>query len=138
MWVDERDRDMGKRKRTRILEGCGSAALEKRNRWIGSWWFWLLPMRSRRSSGSAENFQLRGPGTGGVWVVGCGLWIAGCAVLTTTLSCERPQSEETSTPFLAPLPPHKPSFHFLLCSLTFLLTPYTISSYNSDMEFFPP
>lgn len=33
---------------------------------------------------ASRKFRLRGPGPGG------GVWVAGCDVLTTTLSCERP------------------------------------------------
>lgn len=128
-WMRERP-GYGKRKEKRDVRGCGSAALEKRNRWIGRWWFGSLPMRSRRSPGQPRISIFGGPGP--VVGVGCGLR---CADDDSFL--REAQSEPPPHPFLPLFRPISRPSHFLLYSLILLLTPYSISS-NSDMEFFPP
>ena len=78
-WMREEIGIRKKKNGKRDMRGCGSAALEKKNRWIGRLVVWLLYrcVPAVRLSGQPRIFKiLRGPGTGGVWVVR----VAGCAV----------------------------------------------------------
>ncbi len=113
------------------MEWCGSAALEKRNRWIGSLVVWLLTDAFPPFVWSAEKFNFGGPGP--VGGVGCGLR---CADDDSFL--REAQSERPPHPFL-PLfrPISRPSNSYSTPLLSFLLptlfhTTATWSSFRPD------
>ena len=97
-----------KEKSRRDLERCGSAALEERNRWIGSLVGWGLTLADAFPPVRLDG-QPKIPSSGprDRWVGGCGLWVVGCDGLRCADddSFLREAGLKTSTPFLAPLPP---------------------------------